>query len=191
MKKISDLALRPYIFALFFLLLVSMSSFAKQPAHYPIPPDTENRLFYLQRSTSIHTVIYDANILANGQLNPKNPVNVYWLRYDKNKNSKRRALNFAERNFAYGITIKKLKPGTFKMNLKAYSERDIQVYINKVGQPIAQTIINNRSAMLKSVYVDVSGSGIWINVNYIELIGMGLKDGKLEIERVFPNQEND
>lgn len=189
-KTYKQTNLRQYTI-LFLLLLICAGVIAGPPAHYPTPPDSEIRLFYLQRSTSKHTIIYDANILRSGHLNPKKPVDAYWLRYNKNNISKRRNLSFAERNFAYGLTFDKEGPNSYNIYLKAYSERDIKILINDSGNPVAQTTINNKKVNLKHIYIDVSGSGFWITVNYIELVGVGLKDGKLYTERFDPNTDDD
>jgi hypothetical protein len=178
------------IICFLFLWIISSSLVgASSPANYPVPPESDRSLFYLQRSSNANTVIYDANLLPNGQLNSRQPVEVYWLRY--NTDGHRRALNFVERNFAYGLKFNSVGSGAYAIELMAYSGRDITVLINKEGRPVAQTIIKGQPVYLKSIYIDVSGSGFWSTVNYIELVGKELKEGKLIRERFDPNKDDD
>jgi len=158
---------------------------AGQRTNYPVPPETENRLFYLQRSTNSNTVVYDANRLKNGKLDSEQPVNIYWLRY--NTNGERRALNFAERNFAYGLTFEPINSGKYYIiKLMAYAERTIRISVSKEGKAEAHTQIKGKQARLKNIYIDVEGSGFWSSVNYIELTGMDVVSGKKISERFVP-----
>ncbi|HFE37785.1 MAG TPA: DUF4833 domain-containing protein [Gammaproteobacteria bacterium] len=160
---------------------------AAPPASYPAPPQTKKLLFYLQRSSNSNTIVYEANLAANGQLNSKQPVNVYWLRY--NTNGERRGLNFAERNFAYGLNFEPAGNGAYLITLMAYSGRDIKIYVNSAGNAEAETLINNKVARLKRIYIDVSGSGFFSTVNYIELTGIDLLTNKEMTEHFDPDDE--
>jgi len=172
-----------------FLLFFFVSSvWAGPPESYPMPPVTKHSLFYLQRSLNSNTIVYDANINANGKLNAKKPVIVYWMRY--NSDGARKKLNFAERNFAYGLTFDPVDDGSgYMIYLMAYSERDIKVSMDKNGQVAAHTIIAGKPARLKRIYIDVSGSGFWSSVNFIELKGIDLQSGKDVTERFDPDDE--
>ena len=117
---------RVYLYTLFFIFFYSPIAIASPPEDYPVPPDEDNRLFYLQRSTNANTVVYDANIQTSGVLNPKKPIDVYWLRYTST--GEKKALNFVQRNFAYGLNFKKTKEGNYNITLKAYSGREILVF---------------------------------------------------------------
>ena len=52
---------------LLFLLLGASSLQTKAQDSYPTPPDVFQRLFYIQRTGSPNTVVYDAKIGADGQ----------------------------------------------------------------------------------------------------------------------------
>ena len=175
---------------LLLLCFLSIEATASPPANYPIPPDSDIRLFYLQRSTNPNTVVYDANLKANAQLNAEQPVNVYWLRY--NTNGERRELSFSESKFAYGLNFDPIdNSNAYLITLLAYSGRGIKVFIDKDGKAVAQTIINGKPAKLKRIYIDVDGSGFWSSVNYIELSGNNLSSGMPIVERFNPNVESD
>ena len=49
----------------------------------------------------IKDVIYDANLLPNKKLNPKNPVYTYWIRFGEK--SQKEELTTIQRTLAYGL----------------------------------------------------------------------------------------
>jgi len=187
MKMMRYILLSGLMFGMCFCLWGGVAV-AGPPSDFPAPPDTDNRLFYLQRSTNPNTVVYDANMTNKGQLDSDKPVKVYWLRY--NNDGKKRGLNFAERNFAYGLSFDSIEKGQiYSINLMAYSGRDIKVLMNANGLPEAQVEINGKMSVLKRIYLDVSGSGFFTSVNSVELLGVDLKSGEEVIERFDPDDE--
>jgi len=172
------------------LCFFGLQAVASPPVNYPVPPDSNVRLFYLQRSTNPNTVVYDANLLTKTQLKAEQPVEIYWLRY--NTNGKRRDLSFAERNFAYGLNFDPIdNSDAYLITLMAYSGRGIRVFVDKDGKAVAQTKINGKTAQLQRIYIDVDGSGFWSSVNYIELSGISVSNGARVVERFNPNVETE
>lgn len=164
--------------------------FANPPSDYPVPPDSDIRLFYLQNSTNPNTVVYDANVLSNGQLNPKQPIDIYWLRY--NTNGVKKGLNFAERNLVYGLNFDSIgKTKSYVITLMAYSGRIIIVSLGPDGKAIAKVKISGKMSKLKNIFINVSGSGFFSSINYIELMGVDLASGKSAIERFQPEEDID
>lgn len=47
---------------------------AESTEQYPVPVTSPNQLFYIQRSSNINSIIYDANVGIDKKLDPKNPV---------------------------------------------------------------------------------------------------------------------
>ena len=84
------------------LLSVAMC-FGQGQASYPVPQKTDKLLFYLQRSHNKNTIVYELNTLPNGEINIKNPINVYWIRYEEG--GRRAELSFIQRR-AFGVKCK-------------------------------------------------------------------------------------
>ena len=76
---------------------------------YPVPPLNSQRLFYLQRTPNVNTIVYDLNLTNDGKLNTVEPVKAYWIRYAEN--GQKQDLNYIQRKFAYGLTAKELDNG--------------------------------------------------------------------------------
>lgn len=150
---------------------------------FPTPPDTPQRLFYIQRSNNIHTVIYDANLDANKHLNPIEPIKVYWIRYGDR--GQIQPLTYLQRRMAYGVETTKTRGG-FDVQVVAFRKRKITVEIIN-GQPVALTPIAGVEASLHKVFVQLSDNeSIVPKVAYIELLGKNLKTGNTIAERFVP-----
>jgi Domain of unknown function (DUF4833) len=153
---------------------------------FPIPPDSPIRLFYIQRSNNANTVIYDANILKNGQLNPQNPVHSYWIRYADG--GKIEELSTIQRTLAYGLHTNKVKEmaNTFEGYFFAYRKRKFLVKLNAENEPIALFQINGKMQILDHVWVQVEEAGLTPKIPYIELFGRDVKTGAVVYEKFKP-----
>ncbi len=153
---------------------------------FPTPPDTPNRLFYIQRSSNANTVIYDANLLPNKSLNPNDPVHTYWIRYGEK--GQKEELSTIQRTLAYGLYTNRIHSETnaYEGYFLAYRKRKFIVKLDSKGTPIALFPINGKLQILKRVFVSVDESHMMPGVNYIELFGKDLLTGKDVYERFKP-----
>ena len=91
-----------------FILIISFSllSFINNyRSEYPIPTKSNELLFYIQRNLNKNTIIYDANFDKNGFLIEDNPINVYWIEYEKS--GQKLELGKIEKIYAYGVKCSK------------------------------------------------------------------------------------
>ena len=70
----------------------------------PVPPDKKSMLFYLQRTMDKNTVIYETNADANGSINVKDPIKIYWIDYDEGGGTSE--LTVTQNKLAYGLKVK-------------------------------------------------------------------------------------
>ena len=153
---------------------------------YPVPPADANRLFFLQRSSNSNTVVYDANLTPDGKLDPERPVEVYWLRY--NTTGERRALNFIERHLAYGVESRPADDGegAFTVNIVAFKERRLLVFLDEEGRVRATTTIAGRPARLRRLFVEVVEGSLLPAVVHVDIFGEDAKTGAALHERFVP-----
>jgi hypothetical protein len=152
---------------------------------YPIPPDSPTRVFFIQRSVNANTVVYEARRRADGTLDPEQPIHAYWLRYAST--GERRALNFAEENFAYGVRAERDgQPGTWAVRFAAYGARDMQLRLDAGGRPVLVGEIAGRRARLVSSYLHVREGRFWPSVTAVDLYGVDLASGAALHERFVP-----
>ncbi|MBP6386185.1 MAG: DUF4833 domain-containing protein [Pseudarcicella sp.] len=154
---------------------------------YPVPAESNVRLFYLQRSTNINTVIYDANLTSNRKLDLKNPTNTYWVLFTENGIKKE--LTNIQRTLAYGLKTSVLKsdPNAVEGHFLAYKERTFTIKLDAKGTPIALFPINGKKQILKRIFVKIDDSGMMPKVLYVELWGKDVVSGKDVYEKFKPS----
>lgn len=154
---------------------------------FPVPAPSANRLFYIQRSSNINTIMYDANLLPNRKLNPEQPVLAYWIRYAEG--SVRKELNYIQQTLAYGVDFKPIanETGSYEVVVVSYKKRKIKVSLDAKGNPIALININGKPQQFHHVFVQVEETGHLIpKILYVDIFGRDLKTGAEVIERFVP-----
>jgi hypothetical protein len=133
-------------------------------------------LFIIERSKNANVVHYDALLTADGKLDPKEPVIVYWV--IRAEDGRREELNWIEKKKGYGFDIKP-DPSVngYKMNLRGDPQR--QITVKREGDAIrAEVLIGGRQAVLEKIYINSSDGLMGPKVHYIVLYGKDLKTGR-------------
>ena len=184
-----------FLKSLFFItILLTFNSLAQKtksvpPAtveQFPIPIDSDIRLFYVQRSSNINTILYDANLGSDKKLDSKNPVHTYWIRYTEG--GKKQELTGIQRALAYGLHTKATagEAGSYDGHFLAYRKRKFVVKMNAKGQPVALFPINGKMQVLKRIFVKVDESGMMPSVISVELWGRDAITDKEVYEKFKP-----
>jgi hypothetical protein len=155
---------------------------------YPTPPDKFERLFYIQRTGNINTIVYDVNFSAHKIINVDNPINAYWIRYADNGETK--PLSYIQKTFAYGTKSKKLVPdNTFEFNLVSYSKKKMMLALDTNGKPYVYADINGRRIQLEHIFVKTEGGSMLSfvpSVQYVEIFGKDPNTGAAIYEKIIP-----
>lgn len=153
---------------------------------FPIPKNTRNLLFYVQRTPNTNTILYELNILKNNILDVENPVNINWIRYTEKK--QREGLSYIQRKFAYGLNVKSI--GKEKYELRFVSYEKLPLYLMRSAKDNNYYVfakINEKLTILKRVFVKIEGGTFWVpNVVYVELKGQDPDTGKEVVTRFKP-----
>lgn len=154
---------------------------------YPVP-NIPNLLFYLQRNKNSNTIVYEANLLADGKLDPKNPVSVYWMRYQED--SSRRELNWIQRWLAYGIDFEPAKDGSgnYILSPVALKHRKIILSLDEKGHPVATMKLNGKSTRLRRIYAMAEETSWLPTVKYVQMKGEEIHTKEETYEYLFPKQ---
>lgn len=161
-------------------------SFCSDDPRYPEPQD-DNLVFYLQRSDNTNTIVYAVNRRADGTVDARNPVLVYWRWYEEGGD--KRELTFLQRNLAFGVQIAPSKdyPGDYVARLNAYPNIPVLVDETKDGNVRALMRISGEPAQLICVYVEWRQPIVIIpQVLYIDFFGRTLDGAKKVVERLQP-----
>lgn len=141
-------------------------------------------LFKIERNKNANIVQYDAQITAEGKLNNKDPVIVYWVRLAEQAQVKE--LSWIQRKFAFGFSTdfdQESDIAIIDMALKI--ERLITV--KRVQQDYqAIMTIDGRTSLVEKIYIDSSGRGFSTRVNFIELHGTDMETSEVTFERLVP-----
>lgn len=154
---------------------------------YPVPPKSEEMLFYIQRNHNKNTIIYDANFDTDGKLIANSPIDVYWIRYEED--SRRMELREIEKIFAYGVKCEEqeLNNNQFIVKIVAAENRNFQLIQKTPFHAEIHTLINNEPSILEHMYIYADNSGFWPKVKYIELFGKKSATGNSIYEKIDTN----
>ncbi|HMC85753.1 MAG TPA: DUF4833 domain-containing protein [Chitinophagaceae bacterium] len=155
---------------------------AQNTDSFPVPAGNPNQLFFLQRTPNINTIVYELNY-KNGALDSANPVHVFWIRYAEK--AQKTELNYIQRNLAYGLRVKFLSTDNYELRFVA--DKDAVLYLKKAkdNKYYVYTTINNKQAILYSVYLEIAGGTFLVpNVDYAELKGFDPDNGVAVSERI-------
>jgi hypothetical protein len=171
---------------LFLAVLGFCSSGFAQNENYPVPPETDQLLFYIQRNHNANTIVYDANFDENGLLIDNKPIDVYWRRYDEQ--GQRMELRSIEKWYAYGVDCQKNKNNSnYKVELVAEKERAFWLKQTDAFKAVLLTMINDKLSQVEHMYIFADNSGVWPKVKYIKLFGKDLQTGEKTSQTILIN----
>lgn len=166
------------------LLLLAATILPAAAEDYPVPRE-KNQIFYVQRSLNSNTIIYAARLDAEGRLDPSQPVDVYWRRY--NDEGERKELSGIERSLAFGVKFAAVagKPGSFNVRVVSYPNRPALLRIVD-GEARLEAKVAGQPSRLDHAYLEVDESGSVPSVTRVDLYGYSLATGKLLKESFTP-----
>lgn len=199
MKKTQNTAARALALACALIYLSGCMSPGKiEPAAARIPPEApaqgkasspeanthSRRLFTIERNKNANVVHYDANLTADGKLNPRAPVVAYWVLLAED--GRRKNLNWVEKKKAYGIRVK-ADPAHNGYILTLAAAAWMPLAVREIeGAVRVEVDINGRPAALQKMFIQSRDRLMGPKVEYIELYGKDLQTGELRREKIIP-----
>lgn len=154
-------------------------------SEYPVPPVSNQLLFYVQRSSNVNTIIYDLNLSSDGKPDLDEPVKAYWIRYAEDGHKK--DLSYIQRKFAYGLTAKPLDNGNYDIRFVSYKKFPLTLMRAGDGKYHIFALIAQKQIMLNRIFVKIDGGSFWLpNVSYVEVKGSDPITGREIVERFKP-----
>lgn len=154
------------------------------PLKFPVPKGITNQLFYLQRDPNTNTIICQLNTNSNGEVEEKDPISVYWLRYQEN--GEKKDLTYIQRKFAYGIESKATGKGQFE--LRFVSHKKLPMYLLKGEEDKKYHVyvtVNSKKIQIERIFLRIEGGSFWLpNVKYVEIKGMNTANSAIVTERI-------
>ena len=140
-------------------------------------------MFTIERNKNSNVVVYEA-LVKNGAIYDDEPVRAYW--HIPGTKDKREDLSFFEKRMAYGWNVEKIeKRDAYKFYINACSERTIVIEMVG-GIPRATMTIQGKRSYLQKVYIFADESKVIPDVQYVDIIGVTVYEGKQIKERMKP-----
>jgi hypothetical protein len=187
-KKITMHNFIPFFIALLLTVGTSNTSYSQNEEAVFIGhtvPDDANIMFYIQKNTNPNTIVYALKLGADGKINPDDPMEVFWRRYQED--GARKKLAWLEKTFAFDFKVKAIadKENVFSFSLIAMKEKKMYVTQSKSGKPNVFMKISGKTARLERIYVMVDDSRRIQSVNSMEIFGRDYKTGELVYEKII------
>ena len=154
------------------------------PIKFPVPKGIPNQLFYLQRDPNTNTFICELNVNENGEVDRKEPISIYWMRY--NIDGKKADLSYIQRKFAYGIQTKEIGKDHFELRFVSHKQLALYLMKDESNKFHVYTTVNKRKIRLERIFVRIEGGSFWVpNVKYVELRGINPETNTVIAERII------
>jgi hypothetical protein len=153
----------------------------KKPDCAPAQKKTQP-LFIIERSKNANVVHYDAQLTADGNLDPNKPVVAYWVMLAEDGH--REDLNWIEKKKAYGFHVKP-DPSVKGFQMTLVSVPQGKITVRKDGDAArADLPIAAHPAVLEKIYISATDGLFGPKVHYIELYGKDIKTGEKRYQKI-------
>lgn len=145
---------------------------------------TSQGLFHIARSKNANIIQYDAQVGTDGKLVKSEPVVGYWIRLAEQGQVKK--LSWLQRTFAFGFRTK-IGAGreSAKLTMKVDLGEPISI-IREEDQYRATAPINGSPSYLEKIFIQASGKGMFVKIEYIELFGKDMETGESQQQQITP-----
>jgi len=139
-------------------------------------------LFTIEKSSNANRVQYEARVMPDGHIDPKQPVVAYWIMAAEN--GRRQELNILERAKAYGFTIRQDGQDSYKLWVVSHREKEIHVY--RDGAAIrAEAVIGGRVSLVEKIFIQMHKSFLLSLPDFGEMFGFDKETGEKRYEKVL------
>jgi len=145
---------------------------------------TRQSLFKIERSKNANIIQYDVQLGPDGKLHAKEPVVGYWIRLAEQGQAQE--LSWVQRKFAFGFkaTYNKAEDSVV---LDMVADLGRLITVIRTDDGYKGTInISGTLAYLDTIYINSSGKGLSVEINYIELFGKDVNNNEDRHERFEP-----
>ena len=145
---------------------------------------TQQHLFKIERSKNANIIQYDAQVAPDGKLVKKEPVVGYWIRLAEQ--GQVQELSWVQRTFAFGFNAK-LDRNRERAELDMAADFGRPIIVVRKGNVYRATApIDGSLSYLEKIYIQASGKGMSITVEYIELYGEDMETGEARYQKFIP-----
>ena len=171
--------------AIFFAVIILCAVCTYGQTGYPIPPNSDTRLFYIQHSDNYNTYVYDAK-MKDTTILMEDPLDIYRIVYTEG--GKKKPLSGIQRKMAYGMEVKYLARNSYEMNLAASNRLKFYLVLDSHARPVVYINVNSRKMYLDKMFIKIKdGSfGLRVKAEYVLFTGKDFSTGEPVTEKVIP-----
>jgi len=153
--------------------------------------DTDSRntisyfLFKIERSRNADEIYYDINLNSNGELNTRNPINIYWIK--KTAGGIKEGLTWIQKRFGYGLKYVNTSNSQINFHFVSHLKREFILKKDKNGDFKVFTTSKNITVEVKKLFIQFDG-GTFLSpkIFKVELYATIPDTGKEIIEIINP-----
>lgn len=150
---------------------------------WPVPTNVQGLLFYIQRDPDINTVCYTVKLNDDGDVDLKDPIDIFWIRYAEN--GKRKKLSTIQREFGYGLSFKPITADSILVKALSFPNRAMHLVRNQNKSYVVKMKISGHICELKRIYLRITGgSALAPQIEYIEFYGVDPQTRELITDRI-------
>jgi hypothetical protein len=150
----------------------------------------------VERDVNDNVVVYEG-CLFQGDLDPTDPLDIYWMDIDpayqekarnQGKMDDRVELGFFEKQFAYGANSRDYEdePGKYRLDLAACPKLPVKLYYDaEFKQVVAETFLSGNRCQLQRIFVKTKQGTGGLTADWVELIGVDMRTSKTVSERMY------
>lgn len=139
-------------------------------------------LFTIEKSSNANRVQYDARVMADGHIDPHQPVVAYWIMAAEN--GRRQELNILERAKAYGFTLRQDGLDSYRLWVVSHPKKEIHVFLD-AGTVRAEAVIGGKVALVEKIYIQMRKSLLLSFPDFGEMFGFDRETGEKRYEKVW------
>jgi len=169
-----------FVISVFFIILSSFSHPGEDSVR-----DTDYTLFKIERSRDSDEVFYDVNLISTGELNTRNPIQIYWIK--KTKGGKKDGLTWIQKKFGYGLKYEKISSSEARFQFVSNINRSFILKKNNKGTFKVFAVNENTVLELKKLYIQFDG-GTFLSpkISRVELHAINTETWDLVLEIIRP-----
>lgn len=151
-------------------------------AGWVMAADRSVPLFTIEKSSNANRVQYEARVMADGHIDPHQPVVAYWIMAAEN--GRRQELNFLERAKAYGFTLRQDGLDSYRLWVVSHPKKEIHVFLDG-GTVRAEAVIGGKVALVEKIYIQMRKSLLLSFPDFGEMFGFDRATGEKLYEKVW------
>jgi len=144
-----------------------------------------NSLFKIGRSKDANEIFYEVKTTADGSLDIKEPIKIYWVKYTKNNAIE--PLTIVQQKFAYGLKFLKTTQESAEFQFVSYAKRTLSLRKNSHGNYGVFTEVDGKQVELERVFIQIDGGTFWFpKITRVEVHAKKAEAGELVVEVIRP-----